>query len=693
MRILKLLFSIIIISCIKIFAIASVGSEVDGKIKIILIIDDAFGVSYKIDVNNILSIEKQFENYGWDIIVAGVKDTIVPCVWSKENFQNPPLKTDRRITEINNITDYDALIIIPGNSYKNTVNNPSVLKLISEADKNDLVVAAWCRGVKLLAAAGIIKEKTIIGNIDYVEDYKRAEANYINFYKTGIREFHDVTPPIADGNIITTVRSLYYRNQMCRKIRQAVEKNVAKNEHKVIIDLGDKPVWTIENAFLSTGTGWADINQDGWIDLVVVNGIDAADQPAIVYFNYDGQVSRIPGWVSSYTLPGGNLFLADLNADNYPDLTVSHLGLSKKGFEPGSHVLFDNVEGKLSSTPVWLSPKANGFSCTGGDFDGDGDLDLAFGQGVNSIKKDDKKIQKVSIFFNENGTFSSTPGWQSDQNYLTNDICAIDIDNDGDLDLCISGKGFGVSVFYNNSGQLETIPSYFSDSILGTRQMAFGDIDGDGFQELAVAVPAKKFGSNGGKFCLFKNNDGVLEQHPYWECEQYKEPSCVAWADIDSDGDFDLIAGGFFSYLGIFENINGKLSDSFSWNYQGEAKKFIVQQITLGDYDQDYIINEVLKMKTDGKRKLFYTGHKNLQDITAIILNNKPIDPKNYCYDLYEGWISLAKAPAEEEHLSVIYSYSNDLDLAVTSLYSTDIFNNNAVNKENRIKMNQHKNR
>jgi len=264
---------------------------------------------------------------------------------------------------------------------------------------------------------------------------------------------------------------------------------------------------------------------------------------------------------------------------------------------------------------------------------------------------------------------------------IINDICSIDIDSDGDLDLCISGKGYGISVFLNNDGTLERSPSWFSDYIIGARQMAFGDVDGDGYQELAVAVPAPKFLSEEGKFCLFKNNRGTLDKEPYWECEQYNEPSCVAWADVDADGDLDLTGGGFFGYLGIFENKEGNLSSKMTWKHEEDPHKYWVQQLAWGDYDQDYIINEVRELDPDGKRKLYYTGEKNLQGITAIILNDKPIDPKKYCFDLSEGWVSIADAPGKNDRLKVVFSFSKDLDLAVSSLYKIDVFNNMVINE------------
>jgi putative intracellular protease/amidase len=651
------------------------------KVKVLLILDDDFGANFLISQNGLLSIKEQFENYGWDLTLAGIKDSLISCDWSRQNTDNQAVKTDLRIQDIETVREYDALVVLPGSSYKNIIGNKRALELIAKANQNNRVIAAWCRGVSVLAAAGILNEKTIIGNMDYADDYENAGARYIHFYKKGVREFDDVTPPIADGNIVTTVRSLYYRSRMCERIQQAVGKNIADKLHEKKIDLDNEPVWTCEKGYISTGVAWSDIDGDGWIDLVVSNGIDAVEQPAVVYFNKQGNVDVNPGWESEYKLPAGHLYSSDLNADTYPELLISYLGFSKKGFEPGSHVLFYNSNDGLLTDPGWLSPKANGFSCTAGDFDGDGDLDLAFGQGVNAIKEEDKKFQKTTIFFNNGGNFDSTSGWKSEKEYLINDICPIDIDMDGDLDLCISGKGFGISVFYNDNGKLETSPSWFTDSILGARQMAFGDIDGDGFQELAVAVPAPMFFSDGGKFCLFQNNKGKLDKEPFWECERYKEPSCVAWADIDADGDLDLAGGGFYGYLGIFENIDGELSDSLIWNFEGDPKKYCVQQISWGDYDHDYIVNEVKTIGTDGRRMLFYLGNKNIQSISAIVLNDKPIPLNKYCFDLTEGWISLAEAPSVNDRLSVIYSFSKDLDLAVTSLYRTDIFNNQAVNR------------
>jgi len=104
-----------------------------------------------------------------------------------------------------------------------------LLELLKNANDEGKIIAAWCRGVRLLAAANIIKGREIIGHFDYFEDYKAAGANFIEYsfkWENGNKIFQNVTPPIRDGNIITTVRSLYYRNEMCHLIKKAVEETI-----------------------------------------------------------------------------------------------------------------------------------------------------------------------------------------------------------------------------------------------------------------------------------------------------------------------------------------------------------------------------------------------------------------------------------------------------------------------------------
>jgi putative intracellular protease/amidase len=196
------------------------------NIQILLITDDNYGSSYISGNEKVKSIKQQFEEFGWNITIAAMKDTIMPCEWNEKTFGAKPIIVARKISEIKDPGEFDAVIILPGRGFSNLVNNSDFLNFIKKANNEGIIIAAWCRGVRLLAAADIIRDKNIIGHYDYFEEYKAAGANYIEYsfkFEDGKKLFTNATPPIRDGNIITTIRSLYHRNEMCSLIQKAIQ--------------------------------------------------------------------------------------------------------------------------------------------------------------------------------------------------------------------------------------------------------------------------------------------------------------------------------------------------------------------------------------------------------------------------------------------------------------------------------------
>jgi putative intracellular protease/amidase len=433
------------------------------------------------------------------------------------------------------------------------------------------------------------------------------------------------------------------------------------------------PDWQVESADSPTGVGWADIDGNGWQDLVVTNGLDGAFAANAVYFNFGGTLSTVPGWTSSDTLSSGNLFVGDLNHDGAPDLANANMGHIPTGRAPQPHTVYFNQGGGrgFTASPGWTSNPANAFSLSAGDPDNDGDLDLAFGQGASAVNPADVKYQRVVIYFNDNGRFGPAPGWESDSTYVVVDIDFADIDDDGDHDLAITGRGFGLAVFYNHGGRIETTPSWQTREILGGRQMAFGDVDGDGFPDLAMAG-VDEYGKGRGTFLLFRNRGGTLERKPSWVCDRYIEPSAVAWADVDGDGDLDLGGGGWNTHVGVFENLGGRLSDAYVWmNTPGW-----LQQIAWADYDENGLVPRTKTFRGDGRRKLLDLGEKALHEISEVEINGVRLDPAAYCDHPVEGWVSMATAPAPGSTVTVHYTGSTNLDLAATTLGRIRVYKN-----------------
>ncbi len=430
------------------------------------------------------------------------------------------------------------------------------------------------------------------------------------------------------------------------------------------IPLSQYAIWQRNaNGIYPTGVGWGDINGDGWLDLVVSNGIDVVDAPTQVFFSVEGTIQTTPGWVSQNQWEAGNLCLGDFNNDGGMDVVIAALA------EPDHeqpHCAFYNTGDGFPSLPDWSSPPANAFSNAIGDPDGDGDIDVVFGQGFRAIDPAECRPQPLAIFFNNDGMFEDEPSWVSDSLYLTIDVAFVDIDMDGDHDLVATMRENGIQVFYNDNGVIETSPSWVTRSINGGRQLSFGDFDGDGYPDLAVACQVQDF-------YLFMNNAGTLAEEPCWHSNYYNEPACVYWADVDYDGDLDLGAGSWFSRFGVFENVDGTLDQSYTWQYSNNTW---TEQMAWADYDEDGLIDTTASYLSLGLRKLFYLGVQPVHEISSVDLDGVPLELSEFCYDLQEGWISLANTPPEGTTLTINYTKSRDLDLAVTSTTNVRIFEN-----------------
>jgi hypothetical protein len=423
------------------------------------------------------------------------------------------------------------------------------------------------------------------------------------------------------------------------------------------IHMSAYPAWQAEQGNYPTGIAWVDIDNDGWLDIVSGVGLDLLARPDVAYFNIAGQLQSSPGWTSYDIAPSCNLYTGDLDNDGDQDLVVCSLGNLYEGYPLEPQVIYYNDNG-FPQYPNWRSPLTNAFSCVMGDPDGDGDLDIVFAEGNNSAPY----WAKTRMFINNGGVFDTIAGWETDNAYFMTDAAFGDIDNDGDLDLALTGQDVGVLVFYNHDGTLETSPSWETHTTIGGRDLEFGDVDNDGDLDLAMAECGNSV--NGfGYFMIFYNNDGVLETSPSWLSIRYAQPSCLALADIDGDNDLDLAGGGWYCPAGIFENIDGELTTGYVWSYSGGGW---LQHFAWGDYDNDDLIDTVKTITTADARSLYYVDKHPIQSLGYVKLDGRPLLRSQYCYDLREGWVSINADIDTGSTIEIAYAFSRDYDLVIT---------------------------
>lgn len=216
--------------------------------------------------------------------------------------------------------------------------------------------------------------------------------------------------------------------------------------------LGQSPVWSDSLSGIQA-VAWGDMDGDGFIDIAV--GRDGAN--VIYRNNRDNTFTRY--WIAEAEDNTRAIAWADYDKDGDLDLAVGNFGTAGG---PGEvNLLYENIvtgSGHRVFIPHQLGTQAfHTTSLDWGDWDNDGDLDLAVG---NYGEPD-------QIYVNSN----SSPGipqflwlWSSEESLNTTGIAWGDKDNDGDLDLAISQDGSGLNGIYDNN---LVVPSHLPNSGFG----------------------------------------------------------------------------------------------------------------------------------------------------------------------------------------------------------------------------------
>jgi len=426
------------------------------------------------------------------------------------------------------------------------------------------------------------------------------------------------------------------------------------------------PNWISSDTEVSTGAMLADLDQDGWPDLVVANGNDIYRQRLVVYYNQgDGTFPDNPDWQSDDIDYHGHLSVGDVNGDGWPDVAAS-VYIGAAGFsEDGKVKLYMNDgTGTLGATPAWTAAEdVYTFRCAFGDLDNDGDLDLAVacGESYNNEPRTNR------IFRNVGGMLETTPIWESAEVDSSYDVSWADVDQDGDLDLAFCNSGDPNRVYYNNNGVMSTTAGWSSADTAeqDANTLAWGDVTGDGWPDLAVADNNQLGGS--GRFKLYVNNGaGTLGTTPGWTSSEGGYGSSVAFSDVDNDGDLDLFSGQWWGPVRVHENQGGTLSSSAVW---ASSTSSVVERICLADADRDGISQSTFYVEFPPPgQTLFELPHRPLEKISSVMINDTAIT--DYCASLENGWVSLPMDPEglpEGLPLEIIYEYSRDLEMAVSN--------------------------
>lgn len=275
---------------------------------------------------------------------------------------------------------------------------------------------------------------------------------------------------------------------------------------------------------ISMSSTWADIDNDGDEDLLVLNNTRT---PNRFYRNDNGTLvlDNTKSFTQEVSYYHGGAF-ADYDNDNKVDIFMCNYFPTKynelhKNTSNGSFVkeVADAIplEANSSLGPTWA------------DYDKDGLIDLFVPNGIGS---------KNSLFHNDgNGSFSKKNNIINQEGGKSVGSCWGDIDNDGDLDLFVTNSNSTNNFLYKNlgNGNFEKVNNSIVNQGGSSHGCSFADIDNDGDLDLFVTNDRIR------KFLYLNDGTGNFTENKD-EAITYNFGLSFghAWSDYDHDGDLDL---------------------------------------------------------------------------------------------------------------------------------------------------------
>jgi hypothetical protein len=385
----------------------------------------------------------------------------------------------------------------------------------------------------------------------------------------------------------------------------------------------------------------ADMDNDGDMDILSASLFD----DTIAWYENDG--STDPSWAASDIAESADgarsVFAADIDNDGDMDiLSASQIDNTIAWYENDG-----------AADPSWtasdIATSADGaWSVFAADMDNDGDMDV-----LSASYSDD-----TIAWYENTATFSFDPTWTASDIATSanaaSGVFAADMDNDGDMDILSASFADDTVAWYENlgdtdgDGNLDWTASDITTSADGAYSVFAADIDGDGDMDVLSAS------ANDDTIAWYENlgdtdDDGVLD----WDPANIATNADGAWsvfaADMDNDGDIDVLSAAYGTDDGIawYEN---DLSGTTGWTASDIADTDGAQSVFAADMDNDGDMDILSASRND--------------DIIAWYENDGAADP---------SWTASNIATSADQPQSVFAAdMDNDGDMDIVSASDGD---------------------
>lgn len=359
------------------------------------------------------------------------------------------------------------------------------------------------------------------------------------------------------------------------------------------------PIVNAQFSTQHTNTVSADINAAGDVSIVLKNEQGDVNSKALLV-NNNGTYSL--AGTPNVIIPGksADIKFADLDGDGNMDAIFN----GDSNAELGKGIALNDGTGVFTRSALDVTNAT--ISCGFADFDNNSLPDYyVFGNGISG----------GAVFFqNADGTFTKDQSSFAALNLLDADVTTIDFNNDGRIDMFISGwddtvkQRFSAIYINDGTGKFTAIaqPNLIQK---GYGSSVWGDVNGDGWMDLLLNGDGGADGeASSDMYRLYKNNKGVLE--PKATFNDYRQLSVgdgARMVDWDNDGKLDIILTGWSNTKSRQATVLFSCTD---------ATNFVFAENTLGNTDFPGVSEssiETADLNNDGRIDLLITGFNGSQ--------------------------------------------------------------------------------
>ena len=317
-------------------------------------------------------------------------------------------------------------------------------------------------------------------------------------------------------------------------------------------------------------------------------------------------------------------------------------------------LLFENTDGKGALGPMRQVGQGGRINLV--DVDGDSDIDLLSAS---------HKGGAVSWYENTDGqgTFGS-------KQIIDNDVPeahwvdSADLDGDGDVDVVSTSYQSGTVAWYENTDGLGTFgPSQSIGVLTKATSSNSADLDGDGDLDI-LASSSDPYGPEGSQLVWFENTDGQGAFGPAQTITTDGDFMEICVADLDGDGDIDVIPASTSGGISWFENRtpHGVSSDEFAEarviaEPDVEDANAIIAADLDGDSDLDSLLissgtEEIVWYENvDGAGN--YGPRRVVSDTASEVVSVQAADLDN------DGYLDVISATLSDDNPQIVW-YKND---------------------------------